>query len=65
MVLGIHYKNFKRLPGVESIEVARPTICGFGTQTSPLFGYFFAVFSGTAHELMVPAKPPVPTLDHT
>ena len=37
--------------------MARPTICGFDTQKSPLSD-FFAVFSGTAHELMVTAKPP-------
>ena len=32
-------------------------MCGFGTQKSPFFGEFFAVFSGTANELMVHAKP--------
>ena len=52
----MYHKNFKYLPWVESIEVARPTICGFDTQKSP-FRVFFAVFSGTAHELMVPVKP--------
>ena len=58
MVLGMYHKNFKYLPWADSIEVARPTICGFDTQKSPLFGCVFAVFSGTAHELMVPVKPP-------
>ena len=53
----MYYKNLKHLPWVESIEVARPTICGFDTQ-KPLFSGVFAVFSGTAHELIVPAKPP-------
>ena len=57
-VLGIYQNNFKHLPWVENKEVARPTICGFDTQKSPFFGCFFAVFSGTAHELVVPAKPP-------
>ena len=39
--------------------MVRPTICGFDTQKSTCFGYFFffAVFSGAANELMVPAKP--------
>ena len=34
MVLGMYHKNFKHLPWLESIEVARPTICGFDTQKS-------------------------------
>ena len=50
-------KNFEHLPWVESKEVARPTICGFHTQKITFSGVF-AVFSGTAHELMVPAKLP-------
>ena len=55
----MYHKNFKHLPWVESKEVARPTICGFDTQKSPLFlGVSFTVFSGTANELMVPVKPP-------
>ena len=53
----MYHKNFKYLPWVENIEVAWPTICGFDTQKSPLFGVF-AVFSGTALELMVPTIPP-------
>ena len=53
----MYHKNFKYLPCVESIEVARPTICGFDTRKSPFSGGF-AVFSGIAHELMVPATPP-------
>ena len=58
-VLGMYYRNFKHLPWLESIEVARPTIRGFGTPKSPFFEcFFFAIFSGTVHELMVPAKPP-------
>ena len=55
-VLEMYQKNFKYLPCVQGIEVARPIISGFDTQKSP-FSVFFAVFSGTAHELMVPAKP--------
>ena len=54
----MYHKNFKYLQWLESIEVARPTICGFDTQKITHFGCFFAVFSGTAHELIVPAKPP-------
>ena len=54
----MYHKNFKRLPWLESKEVARATICGFDSQKSPFFRIFFAVFSGTAHEPMVPAKPP-------
>ena len=37
--------------------MARPTICGFGTQKPTFSSVFFSVLSGTAHELMVPAKP--------
>ena len=58
MVLGMYHKNFKHMPWLKSIEVARPTISGFHTQNWPFSGVFFAVFSGTAHELMVPANPP-------
>ena len=29
MVVEMYHKNFKHPPWVESIEVARPTICGF------------------------------------
>ena len=65
MLFGMHHRNFKHLPWIESIEVARPTIYGFHTQISPFLGCFFAVFSGNAHELMVPAKPNMPTLGHT
>ena len=54
----MYHKNFKHLPWVESKEVARPTICGFDTQKSHSFRVYFAVFSGTAHELVMPAKPP-------
>ena len=54
----MYHKNLKHLPWVESIEVARPTICGFDTLKITFFRVFFAVFSGTAHELMVPVKPP-------
>ena len=57
-VLELYHKNFKHLPWVESKEVARPIICGFDTQKSHFVRVFFAVFSGTAHELMVPAKRP-------
>ena len=53
-MLGIYHKNFKHLPWLKSIEVARPTICGFIPKNS----FFFAVCSGTAQELMVPTKPP-------
>ena len=53
----MYHKNVKHLPWLESIEVARTTICGFGTQISPFFECFFAFFSGTAHELMVPTEP--------
>ena len=57
--LRMYHKNFQRFPWTESIEVARPTIFGFGTQKSPFFEcFFFAIFSGIAHELMVLAKPP-------
>ena len=45
------------MPWLESIKVARPTICRFGTQKS-LFSSVFAIFSRTVHELMVPAKQP-------
>ena len=58
MVLGMYKNPFEHFPWIESIEVARRKICGFDIQKSPLFGCFFAVFSGTAHELMVPVKPP-------
>ena len=54
----MYHKNFKHLPRLESIEVARPTICGFGTKKITFFRVFFAVFSVTAHELLVAAKPP-------
>ena len=53
----MYNENFKYLTWLDSTEVARPKICGFGTQKSPFFRVFFAVFSGSAHELMVPAKP--------
>ena len=53
----MYHKNFKHLPWLESIELARQTICGFGTQKSLFFECFFKVSSGTAHGLMVPAKP--------
>ena len=53
----MYHKNFKYLPWVQSIEVARPTISGFDTQKSPFSGVFCG-FSETAHELIVPAKPP-------
>ena len=59
MVLEMYHKNFKYLPWVESIEVARPTICGFDSQKALFSRVFFAVFSGTAHELMVSSKLPV------
>ena len=39
-VLGMYHKNFKHLPGIESIEVARATICGFDNQKSPFSGVF-------------------------
>ena len=54
----MYHKNFQYLPRTESIEVAGQTIGGLDTQNSPSFECFFAVFSCTAHELMVPAKPP-------
>ena len=57
-VLGMYHKNFIYLSWVESKEVARPTICGFHIQKSHFSGVFFAVYSGTAHEIMVPATPP-------
>ena len=56
--LRMYHKNFQHFPRTESIEVTGPTICGLDTQKSHFFGVFFAVFSGTAHELMVPAQPP-------
>ena len=34
MVLEMFHKNFKHLPWIESIEVARRTICGFDNQKS-------------------------------
>ena len=52
----MYQKTFKNFPGIESIEVVR-RICGFDNQKSR-FSDVFAVLSGTAHELMVPAKPP-------
>ena len=54
----MYHKKFKHLPWIESLKVSRPTICGFDTQKSPFSGVFFAVFSGTADELMVSSKPP-------
>ena len=65
MVLEMYHKNFKHLPWVESKKVARPTICGFDTEKSHFFGCFFAVFSVTAHEVMVPAKSPNTHANHT
>ena len=38
MVLEMYHKNFKHLPWTESIEVARPTICGFDNQKINFFG---------------------------
>ena len=52
MVLEMYHKNFKHLPWKESLEGARPTDGGFDIQNY-LFRVFFAVCSGTAHELMV------------
>ena len=43
-VVGMYHKNFKHLPWIESIEVARPTICGFDNQKSA-FRVFFLRFS--------------------
>ena len=53
----MYHKNFKHLQWIESIEVARPTICGFDTQKITFFRVFLR-FSEEAHELIVPAKPP-------
>ena len=64
MFLRMYHKNFQHLPWTESIEVAGPTIGGPDTQKSS-FSVFFAVFSGTAHELMVPAQPPNTHPSHT
>ena len=47
--------NLKHLPLTESIEVAGLKMGGLDTQKPPILGYFFAVLSGTAHELMVSA----------
>ena len=44
MVLEMYHKNVKYLPWIESIEVARPTICGFDIQKSH-FRVFFLWFS--------------------
>ena len=48
MVLEMYQKNFKYLPWLESIEVARPIICGF--DKNHLFRVFFAVFLETAQD---------------
>ena len=50
MVLEMYHKNFKHLPWIESIEVARPTICGFDNQKSPFSEDFLSVFSGTSQD---------------
>ena len=55
MVLGMYKNPLEHFPWIESIEVVRRKICGFDTQKSHFFRCFFAVFSVTAHELMVPA----------
>ena len=54
----MYHTNFKHLPWVERKEVARPTVCVFWYPKITFFRVFFAVFSGTALKLMVPAKPP-------
>ena len=54
----MYHKNFKHLPWTESIEVAGPII-GVFIPKNHLFRVFFVVFWGTAHELMVPAEPPI------
>ena len=58
MVLEMYHKNFKHLPWIESIEVAKPTIFLFWYPKITFFRVFFAVFSGTANEVMIPAWPP-------
>ena len=40
MVVAMYHRNFIHLPLLESIEVARPKICGFDTQKSPFWGVF-------------------------
>ena len=52
MVFEMYHKNFEDMPWIESIEVVR-----FWYPKITLFGCYFVVFSGTALELMVLAKP--------
>ena len=53
----MYLENFKYVAWSESIEVARPTICGFGTQKAPLFECFLRFSQVPSMNLMVHAKP--------